>query len=242
MASRVAQRILVYGGDGALGRAVIHRFRVAKWQTYCVDYRPNAFAHYNFTIEDRIAGQDWNPNSGAINDFLESQPKLDCVVNVAGGWTPGSISDAEIFQQCESMWKQNMTSSIAASSLAANYLRESGLLILTGAEAALGPTPDMIAYGLVKSAVHHMTKSLASPNGGLPKDSAVASLLPVMIDTPSNRKAAGESGPVDYSTWTPTADIANQIFSWTEKDRQPVNGGFYVFKTKNHKTTIHLHD
>ena len=34
----------------------------------------------------------------------------------------------------------------------------------------------------------------------------------VMIDTPSNRKAAGSGA--DHSQWTPTSDIARQIFCW----------------------------
>lgn len=49
---------------------------------------------------------------------------------------------------------------------------------MTGALAALSPTPGMIGYGLAKSAVHHLVQDLAQPNGGLPQDAKVAGILP----------------------------------------------------------------
>lgn len=44
------------------------------------------------------------------------------------------------------MWQFNVQSSIAASHVASKLLVEGGLLVLTGANAALNATPSMIAY------------------------------------------------------------------------------------------------
>jgi dihydropteridine reductase len=41
---------------------------------------------------------------------------------------------------------------------------------------------------LLQAAIHQLTKSLASENSGLPKDSLVVSILPITLDTPMNRK------------------------------------------------------
>lgn len=44
------------------------------------------------------------------------------------------------------MWQFNVQSSVAASHVASKLLVEGGLLVLTGANAALNATPSMIAY------------------------------------------------------------------------------------------------
>lgn len=48
------------------------------------------------------------------------------------------------------MVTQSLWSSTIAAKLAAKYLREGGLLTLTGAQAALEGTPGMAGYGLAK--------------------------------------------------------------------------------------------
>lgn len=54
-------------------------------------------------------------------------------------------------------------------------------------------TPGMIGYGMAKSAVLHLTKSLASEDSGMPENSTTVAILPSMLDTPSNRKFMGSS-------------------------------------------------
>lgn len=98
------------------------------------------------------------------------------------------------------MWRQSVWSSLISSSLAAAHLKEGGLLTLTGAKAALEPTPGMIGYGMAKSAVHHLTKSLGQKESGLPDNSNVVAILPITLDTPMNRKWMPNA---DFSTWTP---------------------------------------
>lgn len=63
----------------------------------------------------------------------------------------------------------------------------------------------MIGYGMAKAAIHQLTKSLAGENSGLPPNSLVASILPVTLDTPMNRKWMKNA---DTSSWTPLEYIA----------------------------------
>lgn len=106
------------------------------------------------------------------------------------------------------MWRQSVWSSLISASIAAQHLKEGGVLTLTGAKAALEGTPGMIGYGLAKSAVHHLTKSLAGDKSGLPTDSVVVSILPITLDTPMNRKWMPKA---DFTTWTPLEFIAEYV-------------------------------
>lgn len=58
-------------------------------------------------------------------------------------------------------------------------------------------TPSVLGYGMAKAAVHHLTKSLAAENSGMPEESTTLAVLPAMLDTPQNRK------------WMPKADTAS---------------------------------
>eukprot|EP00808_Paulinella_micropora_P024580 g75817.t1 len=55
-------------------------------------------------------------------------------------------------------------------------------------------TPGMLAYGACKAAVHQIALSLACSGSGLPPDSSVLTLLPNVIDTPTNRVAMPAQG------------------------------------------------
>lgn len=103
------------------------------------------------------------------------------------------------------MWRQSVWSSLISASLAAQHLKEGGLLTLTGAKAALEETPSMIGYGMAKAAVHHLTKSLAGKNGGLPEGAIAVAILPVTLDTPMNRKWMPKA---DFASWTPLEFVA----------------------------------
>lgn len=98
-----------------------------------------------------------------------------------------------------------MWSSLIATSVAAQHLKEGGLITLTGANAALTPTPGMIGYGVAKAAVHQLTKSLAGNSSGLPENSCAVAILPITLDTPMNRKWMPKE---DFTKWTPLEFIA----------------------------------
>lgn len=66
----------------------------------------------------------------------------------------------------------------------------------------------MIGYGVAKSAVHHLTRSLAK-DGGLPDDAVAFAILPITLDTPMNRKWMPKA---DFGTWTPLEFVAEYVW------------------------------
>ena len=82
------------------------------------------------------------------------------------------------------MWKSNARSAVFAATLASTELKQDGLLVLVGAQAALQPTPGMFAYGMAKAATLHLCTSLAAD----PSLSwSTVCLLPNTIDSIANR-------------------------------------------------------
>jgi dihydropteridine reductase len=97
----------------------------------------------------------------------------------------GGIADEGVFDTVDRMIDTSLRPSIIAGHVASHLLRVDGLLALTGAMAALSPTPAMLGYGVAKNAVHFLMRSL-SVDSGLQHRRVIA-LLPEILDTPSNR-------------------------------------------------------
>lgn len=165
---------------------------------------------------------------------LENE-KLDGVICVAGGWAGGNASK-DLAKNSDMMWKQSVWSSSIAATIAANHLKEGGFLSLTGAKAALdGATPGMIGYGMAKAAVHHLTKSLAAKDSGMPANAMVAAILPITLDTPMNRKWMANA---DFTTWTPLEFIAETFWKWANGQERPTSGSLVQLVTKDSQTKL----
>ena len=179
----------------------------------------------------------------------------------------GDLNSPNLFDCFDSMIDANVRSAIAAAAIFASFAKPSSLLLFTGAYAASQRTgtPSMLAYGMSKAAVHHLTLSLADNNSELTKKGAtVACLLPITIDTPNNRHIMPKA---DFTEWTPTTTIAKHAMQWTREamrrgdvtPNQAVaqrvksfdaatrdefslprlhHGGFYSFTTSNGITTV----
>ena len=109
--------------------------------------------------------------------------EVDTIVCAAGAWSGGGLGNTaglNAVDRCaalkniivglfnsfllfllafSSMWQANIVSAVSAAHLASRFLAPGGLLVLTGAGAALGPTPSMVGYGIAKAGTHHLARS-----------------------------------------------------------------------------------
>ncbi|XP_054259068.1 dihydropteridine reductase isoform X2 [Macrosteles quadrilineatus] len=180
----------------------------------------------------------WQEQESAVLSQVASSlqgAKLDAVICVAGGWAGGNAASKEFVKNSDLMWRQSVWSSVIAASVAAQHLKEGGLVSLPGAKPALGPTPGMVGYGMAKAAVHQLTKSLAAENSGLPANCLSVATLPVTLDTPMNRKWMADA---DKSTWTPLEFVADLFYRWSKGEDRPPNGSLVHLVTKNHQTEL----
>ncbi|KAI8997862.1 hypothetical protein BDB01DRAFT_714097 [Pilobolus umbonatus] len=223
-------RVLVYGGSGALGRSVVQLFKSKGYSVINVDIVENTDADFNAmpTMSAPLSEQGRNLHA-TLSKYLGTN-KLNGIFCVAGGWT-------DFLNSSELMLQQSLHSSLIAANLASTYLQPGGLLTLTGALAALDATPGAIGYGIAKAAVHHLTKDLSAPNGGLPEGSKVLAILPVTIDTPMNRKFMPKA---DFGSWTSPVDIAKQLEGYLSGTLKVTSGSLIGITTSGGKTQFNV--
>ncbi|KAE9555821.1 hypothetical protein FO519_001035 [Halicephalobus sp. NKZ332] len=210
-------RVLIYGGKGALGSAVLDHFKSKGFWTLNVDLVKNDAADANVVVDPTAC---WITQEAHVLKEVESalgDNRLDAVLCVAGGWAGGNAASPDFIKNADLMWKQSVWSSTISARIGSKFLKEGGLIQLTGAAAALDGTSGMIGYGLAKAAVHQLTKSLSDP------------------------QAAGKwMSKADFSTWTSLTFVADLLHKWTtDKGDRPPSGSLLKLTTLGSQTNIH---
>ncbi|XP_029446382.1 dihydropteridine reductase [Rhinatrema bivittatum] len=229
------QKVLVYGGRGALGSKCVEYFRSKSWWVACIDIVENEDANESVIVKMSESFTEQSDQVTADVGKLLGETKVDAILCVAGGWAGGSVKAKSFYKSCDQMWKQSVWTSAISSNLATRHLKEGGLLTLAGAKAGLSGTPGMAAYGMAKAAVHQLCQSLGGEKSGLPAGSAAVAILPVTLDTPANRTSMPNA---DFSSWTPLEFIANMFYEWIIGKNRPKSGSLIQVITTGGKTEL----
>ncbi|KAJ3319327.1 hypothetical protein HDU76_000589 [Blyttiomyces sp. JEL0837] len=224
---------VVYGGAGALGKALVSSFKASSWSVISVDYRENEEADQNIVLDFAMDFEATGKHVETSLAGILNGAKVESIVNVAGGWAGGNLLSDDLYKNTALMISQSVNSSVIVAKLGALHLKEGGALIFFGASAATEGTPGMVAYGLAKAAVHHLVKSSASKGSGLPANAKSLALLPITLDTPMNRKFMPDA---DFSSWTPLTDLSGKIIAWSSGAEDVVSGTLFKVVTKDFKT------
>lgn len=215
------KKVLILGGSGALGKSVVNTFKSTKpiWNVINLDFSENKNADYNYQLNsnsDNFISKDEISKIGKLEVF---QKKLDCIINVAGGWRGGSIESEDILESTQQMISMNLYSTLLSAHLAKKFLNENSLMIFTGANSVKeGMHAWMMGYQLSKNSVHHLTDVLLKNPNELPTNTKLITILPNTIDTQSNRSAMPDA---DFSSWTKPEEIARVLKNWADEKNYP---------------------
>ncbi|KAM9850197.1 quinoid dihydropteridine reductase a [Aulostomus maculatus] len=228
-----ANRVIIYGGKGALGTKCVQHFKSKGWWVANIDLTANDEANENVIVK---LSESFSEQAGQVTadvGRLLGEQKVDAILCVAGGWAGGNCSSKDLYKNTDLMWKQSVWTSTISSHLAALHLKHGGLLTLAGAKAALAGTGGMVGYGMAKAAVHQLCQSLAAKNSGMPSGAAAVAILPVTLDTPMNRKFMPDA---DFGSWTPLEYVAEIFFSWATGVDRPASGSLVQLLTSGGET------
>ena len=195
--------VVVTGGAGALGDAVVRAFQAvgARCHVPClsghVPRDPVPGAAYTDGVD--LADED------AVAAYYAGLPDLWASLHLAGGFVWARLEDTSlaVARQQRSI---NADTALLCCREAARRLRargRGGRLVNVASRTVAHPAPGMAAYAMSKAAVVALTQTLAEelrPDGIL-----VNAVAPGIIDTPANRAAMPDA---DRRAWSPPAAIA----------------------------------
>ncbi len=210
--------VLVTGGTGGLGQAVVGAFlelgdRVTvPWVVEAEAQRlrerfSTPFGDGRLALVDADIAEE----AGAAA-LVAKAGTVDVVVNGAGGFAAGALHETEL-EVWDRLYRVNVrtVAAVCRAALPGLLARGRGAIVNVAAYAALDPPGGLGAYVASKAAVVALTRSLARE---VPPGIRVNAVLPTTIDTPANRAAMPDA---EFSRWTRPEQIADTIV-WLASD------------------------
>ena len=224
-----ARSVIVTGGTGALGRAVVEAFLaggdrvVVPWivagerDAVSAQAKDAVDAGRLLLIEADVT------DAAAARTLVQRAGEPAVLVNGVGGFAAGAHHDTAL-EVWDRMYRMNMRAAAAAAhaALPGMLARGRGAIVNVAAQAALDPPAGMGAYVASKAALVAWTRSLAREVGG--RGVRVNAVLPSTIDTPANRAAMPDA---DFSQWTRPESIA-AVVRWLASDEAAAVRGALV--------------
>lgn len=219
--SGAAWVLIVTGGFGVLGSAVVEAALGDGWQVAAVDGAPARRGPAPEGVLD-IGGVDLTDAAqadAAVARVADAFGRVDALANVAGGfvWQTVAEGDPAAFERMHAM---NVTTALNACRSCLPHLLASGRgrIVNVGANGALKAAAGMGAYAASKSGVHRLTEALAEELKG---KVGVNAVLPSILDTAANRADMPDADP---SKWVAPADLAKVILFLAGEESRAVTG------------------
>lgn len=211
--------IVVTGGAGALGNAVVTEFVAAGARVVvpCVDDGPGERGVAEVRYVPRVDLADVR----AVQDFYGELNSLWASVHLAGGFTWAKLEDTSA-DVVRAQWEMNALTAFLCARAAVAKFRASGRggrLVNVSSRAAVSPGAGVTAYAMAKAAVSALTVTLAEElrDEGI----LVNAIAPGIIDTPANRAAMPD---VDHRRWPKPAELARAIHHLVSPDDTVTSG------------------
>jgi NAD(P)-dependent dehydrogenase (short-subunit alcohol dehydrogenase family) len=204
VAAMQGRQIVVTGGNGALGQAVV------TWLT-----AKGAVVHVPDIATVDLASE------AAASAYYASLPPLWASIQLAGGFAMAAVADTAL-ADFEKQWRTNTVTCFLACREAVRSIRKTGTggrIVNVAARPVLAPVANMVAYTAAKAGVAAITQSLAAELIG--DQILVNAVLPSLIDTPANRAAMPSA---DHAAWPKPAELAEAIGFLASPDNALTSG------------------
>lgn len=203
------RHIVVTGGRGALGQAVVTLLRAR-----------GAIVHAPTRAELSL------DDERATAAFYAGVPAPWASIHLVGGFAMAPVEDTSL-ADLEAMWRLNAVTCFLACREAIASMRRrgggpgaGGRIVNVAARPVLAPVGGMVAYAAAKASVAAITQSLAvevRKEGIL-----VNAVVPSTIDTPANRAAMPTA---DHASWPTPSELAQTIAFLASPENTVTSGG-----------------
>ena len=204
------RHVLVTGGTGGLGGAVVHALH-ARGAHVTVSYRDRAEAdklERSFDGGGRLALVAADSRREAeVAALIGGMERIDALVHLIGGFTM-EATEAMTLEAWQAHLELQVTTAFLACKHALVRMRQSGYgrIVTIGSRAIEQPGAHTAAYSAGKAGVVALTRVIAAETKG--SDITANCVLPSIIDTPKNR---ADMGDADAARWVKPESLAEVI-------------------------------
>jgi NAD(P)-dependent dehydrogenase (short-subunit alcohol dehydrogenase family) len=216
------KRVVVTGGTGALGTAVVDRLIATGAEVrvpYVHDAEMQRFPHRAHTQVKLVAVADLS-NEADVAKLYDGVSPLWASIHIAGGFAMGKVAEtdkAALMAQLDT----NLISCFLCCRAALSAMEAGGRIVNVTARPALDPRAGagMAAYTVAKSGIAALTAALAEE---VAKDGVlVNAVAPSIMDTLANRRAMPRA---DFDTWPKVEEVAATILFLASPENRVTRG------------------
>ena len=211
--------VLVAGGTGALGTAVVHELLDAGYAVVATWIVPEEQQRLAALSVELVEADLFD--AGAAEAAVGAVAELEAVVDLVGGFSAGPRVHETDPQDFERLIRLNLTPAftLARAAMPRMMERGGGAFVGVSARPALRPFPGAAGYITAKAAVLAFIQALDAEYRG--HGIRCNAILPSVIDTPANRAAQPDA---DWSKWVPPEEIAKVVRFLVSEDSKPTSG------------------
>jgi NAD(P)-dependent dehydrogenase (short-subunit alcohol dehydrogenase family) len=232
MVAFAGAHVVVTGGTGALGTAVVGALRGVGAICHVTNFAAAELDHYAHRTDPNVhitTGVDL-ANETAVGRFYDGLPPLWASIHLAGGFAMAPVAETSA-KDFEAQFRMNALSCFLCSRAAIGAIRKRGApgpggakggrIVNVAARPALEPRlgAGMVAYATSKGAVATLTQALGEEVAS--EEIWVNAVAPSTLDTAANR-AAMPNAP--HHLWVAPAAIAELIAFLASPDNRVTRG------------------
>jgi NAD(P)-dependent dehydrogenase (short-subunit alcohol dehydrogenase family) len=213
--------IVVTGGTGALGRAVVGALLAAGARChvpYIAEAEAAAFPHNDGVT---LVGKCELTSEADVARLYDGVTDLWASIHIAGGFAMGSVADTDKAGMMHMLNMNFVSCYLCCRAAVRSFGASGGRIVNIAARPALEPRlgGGMAPYAASKAAVAAFTQSLAAEMAG--RRILVNAVAPSIIDTPANRAAMPKA---DHAAWPTPEQIAATIAFLASPENQVTTG------------------
>jgi NAD(P)-dependent dehydrogenase (short-subunit alcohol dehydrogenase family) len=216
------QTVIVTGGTGALGRAVVGVLLAAGARCrvpYVIDAEAEAFPYKDrVTLVDKC---DLTVEADVAR-LYDGVTDLWASIHIAGGFAMGSVADTDKAAMLHMLNMNFISCYLCCRAAVRGFGAAGGRIVNVAARPGLEPRlgAGMAAYAASKAAVAAFTQALAAEVAA--RNILVNAIAPSIIDTPANRAAMPKA---DHGVWPKPEEIGATIAFLASPDNRVTTGG-----------------
>jgi NAD(P)-dependent dehydrogenase (short-subunit alcohol dehydrogenase family) len=209
--------IVVLGGRGALGRAVVTRLRDDGASVVAADARPpgaEAVSDVRHVTVDLL-------DEASVSAALAAVAAPLAVVNVVGGYTPPqAVADLDV-----SVLRQQFELNLVTAAIVTKYAmpllaaQGGGAIVHTSSRVAAEKGENSFSYSVAKLGVVRLVEAAGAE--GMRQGVRVNCIMPSIIDTPANRAAIPDA---DHDQWPKPEELAAVLSFLVSDDAALISG------------------
>ncbi len=214
------QNVVITGGDGGLGIAVVAAFTEAGATCHLPVFGATASGPVGNAL---VTGNVNLTDEASVEAYYASLPPIIASIHLAGGFLAKPIAETSK-ADLEKQISLNIVTTFLCCREAVKALRKNGggRIVNVAARVVEAPVGGMTAYVATKAAVAGLTRSLAAEV--LKEKILVNAVLPSIIDTPANRASMPKA---DHEKWPKAEELARTIL-WLASPENTLTSGALV--------------